>query len=138
MPSSRLKDMRSAERSDRAQRPEELEHVEARLLALRKRVGVSKDALKVGITNSGRVVARTKGFEEHGLLAARTADDVLDSFDDPDRHDFWSHPVWKGAEPENLKQGFKETKRGVRKEQPEKREETDPTESSVYAKPRGE
>lgn len=130
--------MSSSRRKDRAQRPADLEALAKAFRAIRRRAGATKNELRVGVTDRGRVSARTEGFEECGALGARTADDILDSFDDPDRQEFWEHPVWKGTEPDDLRRWFKEAVRDKPAEEPAAKTPHQKVERQTYVKPRGE
>ena len=100
----------------RAQRPEDLEALAQALRAVRKRAAVAKDKLAVGVTNAARVQARTEGYEDAAELTVKTAEDVFDSFEDPDRADFWEHRVWNGTDPDDLRRWFKKVRKAGRKE----------------------
>jgi DNA-binding transcriptional regulator YhcF (GntR family) len=101
----------ASRQKDRTQRPADLETLAQAVRAVRKRAGLSKSDLQVGITDTGHVLARGERGQNFTQLRARTAGEVLDSFDDPDQQDFWGHPVWKGAELEDLRAWFKEARR---------------------------
>jgi hypothetical protein len=88
----------------------ELDRICTALRAVRERAGLSKQDLRIGLDDSvkrPRVIAHGERGGDHAHLSVRTRDEVLDSFHDPEQ-EFWTHAIWRGENPDDLRRWFKE------------------------------